>query len=51
MTTVPLPPQVLSVLMKQTRDDTDLTEDVEFLHEKLNNYLQDLRQGEGLHCV
>ncbi|XP_064406974.1 V-type proton ATPase subunit H-like isoform X2 [Halichondria panicea] len=33
---------VLSVLMKQTRDDTDLTEDVEFLHEKLNNYLQDL---------
>jgi len=29
--------------MKQTREDTDLQEDIEFLHETLNKSLQDLR--------
>ena len=34
---------VLNVLVKQTRDDTDLQDDLEYLHEKLNTSLQDLR--------
>ena len=34
---------VLNVLVKQTKDDTDLQEDIEFLHDKLNTSLQDLR--------
>ena len=34
---------VLNVLVKQTREDTDMEDDVEFLHEKLNASLQDLR--------
>jgi len=34
---------VLNVLVKQPREDTDLQEDIEFLHEKLNISLQDLR--------
>lgn len=34
---------VLNVLVKQTRDDVDLQEDIEFLYEKLNTSLQDLR--------
>ena len=34
---------VLNVLVKQSRDDVDLQEDIEFLHDKLNTSLQDLR--------
>ena len=34
---------VLNVLVRQTKDDTDLQEDIEFLHDKLNTSLQDLR--------
>jgi hypothetical protein len=38
---------VLNVLVKQTKDDTDLQDDIEFLHDKLNTSLQDLRWGGG----
>jgi V-type H+-transporting ATPase subunit H len=34
--------QVLNVLVQQTRDDTDMQEDITFLHERLNASLQDL---------
>ena len=34
---------VLNVLVKQTREDTDMQDDVTFLHEKLNASLQELR--------
>jgi hypothetical protein len=34
---------VLNVLVKQTKDDTDLQDDIEFLYDKLNTSLQDLR--------
>ena len=34
---------VLNVLVQQTKDDSDLQEDIEYLHEKLNVSLQDLR--------
>jgi V-type H+-transporting ATPase subunit H len=33
---------VLNVLVQQTRDDTDMQEDITFLHERLNASLQDL---------
>ena len=34
---------VLNVLVKQTREDADMQDDITFLHEKLNASLQDLR--------
>jgi len=34
---------VLNIMIKQTREDTDLQEDMELLHVKLNSSLQDLR--------
>ena len=34
---------VLNVLVKQTREDIDMQEDITFLHEKLSASLQDLR--------
>ena len=34
---------VLNIMIKQTKEDADLQEDMEFLHSKLNTSLQDLR--------
>ena len=34
---------VLNVLVRQTREDADMQDDITFLHEKLNASLQDLR--------
>ena len=37
---------VLNILVKQTRDDTDMKDDIEFLHDKLNLSVQNLRWGD-----
>ena len=36
---------VLNIMVKQTKEDRDLQDDLEFLHEKLNSSLQDLRHA------